>query len=126
MKKYALILLLVVGLSTNAWGYIFTSLPNTCFIGNTYHVAALNMCPTVNLCPTLSPCIGMMSHNLMLVPHIWGCSPVYQAASCTDLSYQGVSVYQGTFGNFGSTACQNSVNLQIHSNCVQVSGNTQP
>jgi hypothetical protein len=78
------------------------------------------------MCSSLNPCIGAVNTSLFLRPGLWCGSPVFQSSSCSDLSYQGVTVFQGSFGNCASTACQNSVNLQIHSNSVQVSGNAQP
>lgn len=126
MKKYALILLLVAGLSGNAWGYGFTSLSNTCFVTNACHVSSLNLCPTLGLYPTLglspilSPSIGLMSTSLMCRPSLLCGGTVYQSTNCSDVNYQGVTVYQSTIGNHCATTSQSSVNLQVHSSSVQI------
>ncbi len=121
MKKYALLLLLVLGLSTSAWGYCFTSPISSCWIGSSHLVSTQSLYPSLypGLGPSLSPCIGLMGSRILLAPTLC-CRPGWQSFT-SDLNYQGVTVYQGHFAN-QSAACQSSINVQVHRNCVQVCG----
>lgn len=116
MKKYALLLLLVLGLSTSAWGYVFTPPLGTPWIIGSPWLGI------PHLTPSLNPGIGLMGNLMVTGPSLWG-GPTWQS-SYTYLNLDGLNVFQGQIASqVGSI--QSTLNVQVYKNSVQVVGPPQ-
>ncbi len=113
MKKYAVLLLLVLGLSTSAWGYSFTSPSITCW------ATTGGWTPSLNLLAHMSPTVGLVGPRLAMRPNLL-CLPMYQA-TCTSVNAEGVNIFQGQISNQAGN-CQSNINLQIYRNNTIISG----